>query len=176
MKTFGDAVMIYQPSVFREFRGEIFTTYHNLEHPAAAKIPQRTNTHVRFSNSRKGVLRGLHYDLSTWKLVQAIAGEIYLVVLDVRQNSDSYGRWESYILSDRSRDQILIPPGFANGHLALEDCIFHYMLFYEGDYVDEKNQGTISYDDPRFDIRWPQMPFLVQDRDLTSSEPKSEEK
>jgi dTDP-4-dehydrorhamnose 3,5-epimerase len=128
-------------------------------------MSENVNTHGRFSKSYQGVLRGLHFDNKTWKLVQALVGDIYLVVLDVRENSKTYGQWESYIISERTRDQVLVPPGFANGHFALTDCIFHYNLFYEGDYVDENKQGVIKWNDPEFKIEWPTDRPILQLRD-----------
>ena len=165
LKTFGQEVPVYSPSVYREYRGEIFTTFHTTAHPVMQLLPEQVNVHGRFSKSFKGVLRGLHYDTKTWKLVQALVGEIYLVVLDVRQNSPTYGKWESYIISERTRDQVLVPPGFANGHFALTDCIFHYNLFYEGDYVDENAQGVVKWNDIRFEIEWPTDTPILQRRD-----------
>ncbi len=165
LKTFGEQVPVYSPSVYREFRGEIFTTFHSETHPVMQLLPDTVNIHGRFSRSYQGVLRGLHYDHKTWKLVQAVVGDIYLVVLDARTNSDTYGRWESYIISERTRDQVLIPPGFANGHFALTDCMFHYNLFYEGDYVDERAQGVIRWNDPAFKIEWPTDRPVLQARD-----------
>ena len=165
LKTFGTEVPIYAPSVYREFRGEIFTTYHTHYHPVNGILPENINTHVRFSKSYKNVLRGLHYDDKTYKLVQAIQGDIYLVVLDVRPNSSTYGKWESYIITEKTREQVLIPPGFANAHFALTDCIFHYTMFYEGDYVDENKQGIIKWDDKRFNIEWPINNPILQQRD-----------
>lgn len=163
LKTFGTEVPIYTPSVYREYRGEIFTTYHSTYHPVKNKIPKNSNVHSRFSKSYQNVLRGLHYDDKTYKLVQALLGDIYLVVLDYRPNSPTFKKWESYVISEKTRDQILIPPGFANGHYALTDCIFHYNLFYEGDYVDENKQGVIKWDN--FDIEWPTDNPILQKRD-----------
>lgn len=166
---FGYDIITYTPSIFREFRGEIFTTFHTEEHPVMNQIHYDINEisiHDRFSRSYKGVLRGLHYDNNTWKLVQSIVGEIYLVVLDVRENSPTYGVWESFILSERDRNQVLIPPGFANGHYALTDCIFHYNLFYKKDnYVDTDNQGVIKWNDYRFNMEWPTDNPILQKRD-----------
>ena len=93
-KKFGYQVPSFTPSIFREFRGEIFTTYHSEEHPVMNYIhynKEELSIHGRFSRSYKGVLRGLHYDNKTWKLVQALVGEIYLVVLDARPSSLTYG-------------------------------------------------------------------------------------
>lgn len=165
LKTFDNQVPIYTPSIYREFRGEIFTTFHSLEHPVIDVITKNCNIHSRFSKSYKNVLRGLHFDHKTYKLVQSLIGEIYLVILDVRENSSTYGVWESYILTDKTRDQILIPPGFANGHYAITDCIFHYTMFYEGDYVDENNQGVIKYNNEKFNIKWPSDNPILQERD-----------
>lgn len=165
LKKFGTEVPVYSPSVYREFRGEIFTTFHSQSHPAMDLLPKDVNIHGRFSKSYQGVLRGLHYDTKTWKLVQALVGDIYLVVLDLRQDSDSWGKWESYIISEHTRDQVLVPPGFANGHYALTDCIFHYNLFYQNEYVDENNQGVIKWNDGRFNIEWPSSTPILQNRD-----------
>jgi dTDP-4-dehydrorhamnose 3,5-epimerase len=165
LKTFGQEVPIYSPAVYREYRGEIFTTYHSTAHPVNQVLPEDVRVHTRFSKSYQGVLRGLHHDTKTWKLVQALVGDIYLVVLDVRFGSPTYGKWESYIISEKTRDQVLIPPGFANGHYALTDCIFHYSLFYQGDYVDENSQGVVKWNDFRFNIDWPTTTPTLQGRD-----------
>lgn len=165
LNTFGSDVPVYTPSVYREYRGEIFTTFHNALHPVMKLLDHEYNIHSRFSKSFKGVLRGLHYDLVTYKMVQALVGEIYLVVLDVRPESDTFGRWESYVISEHTRHQVLVPPGFANGHFALTDCIFHYNLFYKGDYVDENKQGVVKWNDPKFNIEWPTEQPILQKRD-----------
>jgi dTDP-4-dehydrorhamnose 3,5-epimerase len=165
LKTFGKEIPVYSPAVYREYRGEIFTTYHSTMHPVNQLLPDDVHVHTRFSKSYQGVLRGLHHDTKTWKLVQALVGDIYLVVLDIRFGSPTYGKWESYIISEKTRDQVLVPPGFANGHYALTDCIFHYNLFYQGDYVDEKNQGVIKWNDPAYNIEWPTKDPIIQGRD-----------
>jgi len=163
LTTFGAEVPVYTPSIYREYRGEIFTTYHNQHHPVNSLLPKDVAIHSRFSKSYKGVLRGLHYDNKTWKLVQALVGDIYLVVLDNRKESPTYNKWESYIISEKTRDQVLIPPGFANGHYALTDCVFHYNLFYIGDYVDENKQGVIKWNS--HNIEWPNDSPILQQRD-----------
>ncbi len=165
LKRFDEQVPIFTPSIYREFRGEIFTTYHTKTHPVNKLLPEDIEIHSRFSKSYKGVLRGLHYDNKTYKLVQALVGDIYLVVLDYREDSATFGKWESYIISEKTRDQVLIPPGFANGHYALTDCIFHYNLFYPGEYIDEHSQGVIKFNDSRFNIEWPDDNPILQARD-----------
>lgn len=165
-KVFGNDVLVYEPSVFREFRGEIWTTFHSFEHPIMNCIkPDSLSIHGRFSRSYKGVLRGLHWDTKTWKLVQAVVGDIYLVVLDMREDSTTYGKWESFIISERLRNQVQVPPGFANGHFALTDCIFHYNLFYKDEYVDVDKQGVVRWDDERFKMEWPTNNPILSKRD-----------
>jgi dTDP-4-dehydrorhamnose 3,5-epimerase len=166
LKTFNLEVPVFTPSIYREYRGEIFTTYHNKTHPVTGFIPSNTNAiHSRFSKSYKNVLRGLHYDDKTWKLVQALLGDIYLVIADVRLESPTYGKWESYIISEKTRDQILVPPGFANGHYALTDCVFHYNLFYDGEYNDVNKQKVLKWNDTSFNITWPTDSPILGDRD-----------
>ena len=167
-KIFGYEVPVYTPSIFREFRGEIFTTYHSEDHPVMSKIHYDKNElaiHGRFSKSYKGVLRGLHYDDKTWKLVQALVGDIYLVVLDIRENSLNYGKWDWFLISEKNRDQVLVPPGFANGHYALTDCVFHYNMFYKGEYVDSINHEVAKWNDPKWNIEWPSNNPILQMKD-----------
>ena len=167
-KIFGYEVPVYTPSIFREFRGEIFTTYHSEDHPVMSKIHYDKNElsiHGRFSKSYKGVLRGLHYDNKTWKLVQAAVGDIYLIVLDMRKNSPTFGEWESFMITEKDRNQVLVPPGFANGHYALTDCMFHYNLFYKDGYVDADEQGVVKWNDPEYQMEWPTTNPILQKRD-----------
>lgn len=157
-------VYVFSPSVYREYRGEIWTTYHSEKHPITNIIPKSYSVHNRFSKSYKNVLRGLHYDDRTWKLVQAVVGDIYLVVLDMNEGP-TYGKWESYIISEKTREQVLIPPGFANGHYALTDCVFHYTMFYDNEYVDVDQQTVVKWNDPKFNIEWPTNNPTLQNRD-----------
>ena len=167
-KKFGYDVPIFTPSIYREYRGEIFTTFHSEEHPVMNHIhydKSEISIHGRFSKSYKGVLRGLHYDNKTWKLVQAAVGDIYLIVLDMRKNSPTYGEWESFMITEKDRNQVLVPPGFANGHYALTDCMFHYNLFYKDGYVDADEQGVVKWNDPEFQMDWPTDKPTLQKRD-----------
>ena len=108
----------------------------------------------------------MHYDDKTWKLVSCIHGKIYLVVLDVRQYSTTYGKWESFILSPETNTQVLIPPNFANGHFVMEDdSIFYYKMAYQGEYNDENKQKTIVFNNPKFNIDWPVQSPILSKRD-----------
>lgn len=165
---FGYEVPIFTPSIFREFRGEIWTTFHSEDHPCMRHIHYDKidlSFHGRFSKSYKGVLRGLHYDDKTWKLVQALVGDMYMVVLDVRESSPTFGKWESFLITEKSREQILVPPGFANGHYALTDCVFHYNMFYHGEFVESHRHGVAKWNDPKWNIEWPSNNPILQSKD-----------
>jgi dTDP-4-dehydrorhamnose 3,5-epimerase len=165
---------IIQPSVWYEYRGSISTTYHSDYYdrliPSADRASGVSFKHDRFSKSDKNVLRGLHSDNKTWKLVTCLSGKIYLVVADVREHSTNYGKWESFIISPETQTQILIPPGFANGHYVLEDnSIFYYKLAYEGEFNDVENQETYRWNNPKFNIDWPTNNPILSKRDANGN-------
>ena len=110
---------------------------------------------INFLFQKKNVIRGLHYDNKTWKLVSCPFGKFLLVVVDCRKNSRSYLKWRSWILSHENGLQILIPPNFANGHLCLSKmCLFHYKLSYKGEYLDANQQFSLRWNDPKLNIKW----------------------
>ena len=167
-------VKIVQPSVYHEMRGEISTTYHSDYYDRLIPTSEREKgvmfKHDRYSKSNEGVLRGLHYDNKTWKLVSCLHGKIYLVVLDVRGGNKTknpqYGSWETYILGPSTQTQVLIPPGFANAHYVMENnSIFYYKLAYEGSFNDVDKQETIKWNSKKFNIDWPCTNPILSKRD-----------
>jgi len=158
-------VIIIKPSVSVDLRGTIFTTYiedlYNTFLPSNLKF-----IHDKFAESKRNVLRGLHGDDKTWKLVSCIHGEIYQVVVDYRPDSETYLRWDSWILNDQNKNQILVPPNFVNGYLVLsESATFHYKLAYKGEYFDVNKQFVIKWNDARLNIPWPVKTPILQERD-----------
>ena len=111
-------VKIIQPSIYHEYRGMITTTYHSDYYDRLLPANERNEglkfNHDRYSKSKQNVLRGLHYDDKTWKLISCPHGKLYLVVLDLRQKQPNYGKWESFIIGPETGTQVLIPPMFAN--------------------------------------------------------------
>lgn len=117
-----------------------------------------------FSFSRKNVLRGLHGDSKTWKLVSCPFGEIYLVVVNNDPASAYFRKWEAFTLTPENRLQILIPPLYGNGHLVLSDwAMFHYKQseYYHG----AQDQFVIKWDDPMLAIDWPVVIPILSPRD-----------
>ncbi len=161
VKTKLDGVLLVKPDISEDFRGEYAETY-NAKFYKAHGIP------VDFvcddmSVSSRGVLRGIHGDQKTYKLISCLRGRFYFVVLNCDEKSKQYGEWESFVLSDRNRWQVLVPPKFGNGHLALsETIIFHYK---QSEYYDPKGQFSIRHNDPKFSIWWPIKDPLRSQRD-----------
>ena len=107
------------------------------------------------SKSKKGVLRGLHFQYTNpqGKLVRVIKGEVFDVAVDLRKDSDTYGKWEGVILSEENKKQFYVPEGFAHGFLVLSDeAEFTYKCtnFYDAD-----DEGGILWNDPEIGIEWP---------------------
>lgn len=152
---------IIQPDVFYDFRGEYVETFnaerYNFKDDNAEPIAFVEDD---ISMSRQHVLRGLHGDEKTWKLIQCLMGEFYYVVVDMRKDSPTYLNWEAFTLNEKNRMQVLVPAGCANGHLVMSDrCIFSYKQsqYYSG----MQNQFTVRWNDPQLNIFWPvQNPIL----------------
>ena len=152
-------VYIKQPDSFEDFRGELFTSYkkgdYNLDF-----------NHDKVSISKKNVLRGLHGDSKSFKLITCLAGEVLLVVVDNRPESKNYLKWDSIVLTSKNRKQVLVPPMFANGHLILSDeATFFYKWSYDGDYPDVEDQFTLKWNDPKIGIHWPISKPILSKRD-----------
>lgn len=142
---------IIPPSNFEDFRGSYIEIY-NKEIYQKAGIKQNF-IQDDISISRQNVLRGIHGDGKTWKLVSCLFGSIYLIVVNNDMKSEEYRQWESFTLSDKNNMQILIPPNFGNGHLVISNsAIFHYKQTTEYDRV---SQFSIQWNDPEFNIWWP---------------------
>lgn len=107
------------------------------------------------SFSRKGVLRGLHFQRrhSQDKLVQVLNGAVFDVVVDLRKDSPTFGKWAGFELSADNRKLLYVPKGLAHGFLALaENTLFSYLC---GDRYDPESDGGIRWDDPQIGITWP---------------------
>ncbi len=147
-----DGVLVVKPpTIFDDFRGSYVETYNE-------ELYNRAGINIRFiqddiSVSSKNVLRGIHGDDITWKLVSCLYGEFYLVVVNWDRKSPQFGQWESFILTDKNRLQVLIPAKFGNGHVVLsETAIFHYK---QNTYYDRSRQFTLMWNDPELNIKWP---------------------
>lgn len=152
-KTSIEGVYIIEPTVFGDDRGYFMETYQAKEFKEAGIDYNFVQDNQ--SKSKKGVLRGLHFQYTKpqGKLVRVIKGEVFDVAVDLRKDSETYGKWEGIILSEENKKQFFIPEGFAHGFLVLSDeAEFTYKCtdFYDGD-----DEGGILWNDPEIGIDWP---------------------
>ena len=142
-------IKIFKNKSFKDHRGYYWTSWRKGE------IKKVYFKHDKFSLSKKNVLRGLHGDKKTWKLVSCPYGKFLLVIVNYIKNSKDYLKSKSLILSQENGVQVLIPPNYANGHLCLTNkCLFHYKLSYRGKYIDAKEQFSLRWNDPKLKIKW----------------------
>lgn len=154
-------VKVIEPSTHTDYRGDLWTiwkkdhSFKNIEF-----------NHDKVSTSRKNVLRGIHGDFKSTKLVTCLSGELYFVVVDNRKDSDTFLQWDHMILDDRTRKMVLIPPGFGNAFLVMsENSVFFYKWSYPGEYPDVEDQFTIKWNDKKINIDWPITNPILQPRD-----------
>ncbi len=147
--------------VFEDFRGAYVETYNEkLYRDAGISVHFVQDD---FSFSSKNVLRGIHGDGGTYKLVTCPHGEFYLVVVNCDEGSDNFCQWVSFELSENNRQQVLVPPKHGLAHLVTsEHAIFSYK---QSTYYDRASQFTYRYDDARFAIDWPIGDPILSERD-----------
>lgn len=109
---------------------------------------------VNISKSKKGVIRGLHFqnEYPQAKLIGADVGKIYDVIVDLRRNSSTYGKWEGFELSEENKRLLYVPKGFAHGFITLSDTAL-VSYFCDGDYEKEYDSGII-WNDKKLNIEW----------------------
>jgi len=146
---------------FKDFRGQFIELY-NKECYKKAGIKNRF-VEDDISISKKNVLRGIHVDKKAWKLISCLYGKIYVVIVNCNAKSKNFGKWQSFILSDDNRLQILVPPKYGVAHLVLSrKAIFHYK---QSEYYDPKRQETYKWNDPKLKIKWPIKNPILSKRD-----------
>lgn len=155
-----EGLKIVKPEFHEDYRGTNFESYNKKYYDVALNIDFVVDS---ISTSRRHVLRGIHGDYKTTKLVSCLYGTIYMIVLDLRHESKTYNQWQSFTLSDRNKHQLLIPPGCGNAHLVVSDeCVFSYKL---DQYYDRESQFTVKWNDPMYDISWPVKHPILSERD-----------
>lgn len=154
-------VLLIRLDVFEDFRGQYVETYNE-------ELYGKNGIDVQFrqddiSVSFLHVLRGVHGDAETWKLISCLYGSFYLMVVNNDRNSPQYRKWQGFTLSDTNRHQVLVPPNFGNGHVVLtEKAIFHYK---QNTYYDPRGQFTIVWNDPEYGMWWPIESPILSRRD-----------
>lgn len=158
---------IIEPRIFNDERGYFFESFN--ERTFAEKIG--LNVHFVQDNqsfSSKGVLRGLHYQTGEYaqaKLVQVLQGEVLDVAVDIRPESETYGKYVAVLLTSENKRQFFVPRGFAHGFLVLsETALFAYKC---DNFYNKESEGGIAFDDKTIGIEWnfPKEKFIISEKD-----------
>jgi len=157
-------VMLIEPMVFDDPRGFFMETYHQRIYDEAGITGPFVQDN--FSHSRRGTLRGLHYQRQNAqdKLVMAITGEIWDVAVDIRKGSPTFGQWFGAHLSDSNRRQIFVPRGFAHGFCVLSKTAD--VLYKCTDLYAQGDEYGILWNDPDVGIEWPREAPILSDKDM----------
>ena len=148
-------VVLIEPKVFGDARGFFFESFNQQAFADAIgqDLPFVQDNHSR---SRRGVLRGLHYQVAPkaqGKLVRCVRGAVFDVAVDIRRDSPTFGRWTGAVLSEENQHQLWIPPGLAHGFVVLTDTAD--FLYKTTDYYSPAHERAIRWDDPAIGIEWP---------------------
>lgn len=156
-------VLELRPDVFRDARGYFFEPYNRARYAALGVADNFVQDGESFS--RKGVLRGLHYQLlhPQAKLCRVAQGEALDVAVDIRAGSPHFGKWTSVRLTSEAHNQLYIPAGFAHGVLALTDSVL--FLYKLSDFYDPADDRGIRWNDPDLNISWGIADPLVSEKD-----------
>ena len=156
-------VLLIEPDVFRDPRGFFMETFHARKYRLQG-LPE-TFVQDNHSRSTRGVLRGLHYQLEhpQGKLVRVVSGEVLDVAVDIRRGSPFFGNWAGAVLSDENLKQMYIPPGFAHGFCVLSERAD--VLYKCTDFYTPGDEYGIAWDDPDIGIEWPELDFVLSDKD-----------
>lgn len=157
-------LLLLRPRVFTDERGSFMETWN--ERTFGEMVGRHHFVQDNESTSRKGVLRGLHFQLephAQGKLVRAVAGSVLDVCVDIRPDSPTYGKHEKVLLAASERTMLWIPPGFAHGFVALEEeTVFTYKCTAPYHPASER---TILWNDPELDIDWGVSDPIVSEKD-----------
>lgn len=156
-------VVVVEPKVFGDARGFFYETWQKERYEEAGIKGTFVQDNVSFS--RKGVLRGLHYQQphSQGKLVSVLQGEVFDVAVDIRVGSPQFGKWTGVILSGENHRQLWIPEGFAHGFCVLSDTAF--FSYKCTDVYTPACEGGILWNDPDIGIKWPIEEVVLSDKD-----------
>jgi dTDP-4-dehydrorhamnose 3,5-epimerase len=146
-------VLLIEPRVFADERGFFFESYNRRALAEVGLVGEFVQDN--HSRSKRGVLRGLHYQIAhaQGKLVRVISGEVFDVAVDIRRSSPTFGRWTGMTLSADNKRMLWIPPGFAHGFLVTSDVA--EFLYKTTDYWYPEFERTLLWNDPALGVEWP---------------------
>lgn len=148
-----EGLKVITPTVFGDARGYFMETYNYNDFKEAGIDCQFVQDNQ--SASKKGVLRGLHFQINfpQDKLVRVVRGEVFDVAVDMRKGSKTYGQWYGVRLSEENKKQFFIPKNFAHGFLVLSD--YAEFAYKCTDFYHPNDEGGVIYNDPDIGVEWP---------------------
>jgi dTDP-4-dehydrorhamnose 3,5-epimerase len=158
-----DGLLVLEPDVFRDERGFFLETFHEQKYDYLGIKSKFVQDNLSLSS--KGILRGLHFQYRhpQAKLVQVILGEVFDVVVDIRQGSPTFGKWFGIMLSQNNLYQMFIPEGFAHGYWVVsETALFAYKC---SDFYSPADEGGLLWSDPDIGIQWPASEPVLSQKD-----------
>jgi dTDP-4-dehydrorhamnose 3,5-epimerase len=157
-------VLLIEPDVYKDGRGYFFESYHLKKYTEAGISAVFIQDNQ--SKSARGTLRGLHAQLARpqGKLVRAVFGDVFDVVVDIRRGSPTYKRWVGFNLSADNFRQCWVPPGFAHGFCVLSDTA--EVEYKVTDFYDPSSELRLLWDDPDLGIQWPLKDPILSPKDL----------
>ena len=153
--------ILLAPGVHGDQRGFFIETYRRNEY-ADAGITEDFVQH-NHSRSRRGIVRGMHFQPGQTKLVRCARGSVLDVVVDLRRGSPTFGEWEALELDDEANHQLYVPDGFAHGFCVLSESAD--LVYLVSSYYDPAAESGFRYDDPEVGIEWPDFELTVSERD-----------
>lgn len=150
---------IVEPKVFGDSRGYFLETYQKKAFDEAGLFYDFVQDNQ--SSSRRGVLRGLHFQKThpQAKLVRALSGEVFDVAVDLRKGSDTFGKWFGVLLSAENKKQFLIPRGFAHGFVVVSD--FAEFAYKCDEFYHPEDEGGLIWNDPDIAVAWPEVGEII---------------
>ena len=161
-------VILIKPKIFEDERGFFMETYKKEDFERAGIKGEFVQDN--YSKSKRGVLRGLHFQKEPYaqaKIVRCIRGEIYDVAVDLRRDSQTFGRYVGVNLSEENKYQLYVPKGFAHGFLVLSE---NAEVFYKVDNVYAPDyEGGLIWNDPEVNVKWPNDNPVLSQKDKSWS-------
>ena len=157
-------LLVIDPVVWGDSRGFFLESFQADRYRDAGI--DATFVQDNLSRSRRGTLRGLHYQIERpqGKLVQVVAGEIWDVVVDLRRSSPTFGQWAGFELSDANHRQLYVPPGLAHGFCVLSESVD--FLYKCTEYYSPARERTVLWNDPQLAVTWPEIePRIISAKD-----------
>lgn len=158
--------LIIEPKIFNDNRGFFLQTYKKDDYLASGiKHDFIQDNHSRSSIN---VLRGIHIQTEKpqGKLVSVIKGEVFDVAVDLRRDSNTFGKWTAVVLSEKNKKQFWVPPGFGHAFLSLTDDVD--LVYKCTEYYYPEKELTIAWNDPKINIDWPCKNPILSDKDMNA--------